>query len=217
MASQIGNSTTRISRSRKVGTQRVGVAGLLLALFVLAAVLGTGVHAARSGSGIVVGQGYGEGDGFDVDGFDGFDGLDGFGVDTGLDGFDVDVDADDGLQDALREQQAAQKPFLARAAEHVTAGGEWAWRHRTGVGLVLAGVAAANVAFVLWVMGYLLKEEHYVVRAVRLPHTPPPKLWRVLADAAAFPLWLSVSLPPARPPAPLDAAAAAAAARPGAS
>ncbi|KAJ3015081.1 UNVERIFIED_CONTAM: hypothetical protein HDU68_012888 [Siphonaria sp. JEL0065] len=111
-----------------------------------------------------------------------------------LDAVFVD-DFDDGLNLNLQEQLEAahdaayEATFLEKGARLLKNTLEWVGEHKTEVLAVFAILIAANAAFVAFVMGYLLKEEHFIVRAIRFDKTTRDKVFRVLADFDAYPLW----------------------------
>ncbi|KAJ3347219.1 hypothetical protein HDU83_002291 [Entophlyctis luteolus] len=96
-------------------------------------------------------------------------------------------DEDSDLAASLRD--AYNPPFLERAATFMQKVVEWVQAHLIIVGSVFAGIILLNVSFVVFVMGYLLKEEHYVIRAIRLSSTSRPAVWRAITDTQSYPLW----------------------------
>ncbi|KAI9343239.1 hypothetical protein BDR26DRAFT_894406 [Obelidium mucronatum] len=152
--------------------------GLVVLLAVAAAaVVAEQTSTPKSGSGVAVGVQ----EDFDVD----FDAV-------AFDDDDVD-DAADGLARRLEHGRAAAAAptVLERGGRLLAAAAAWVDAHKRAVLAVLCALLAANGVFVAWVLGYLLREEHFVVRALRLPRSPPPRVFRVLADFAAYPLWRS--------------------------
>ncbi|KAJ3256294.1 hypothetical protein HDU77_003217 [Chytriomyces hyalinus] len=50
-------------------------------------------------------------------------------------------------------------------------------------------LVVANTVFLCFAMGYLTKEEHYIVRAIKFPSSSREKVWRAVTDFEAYPLW----------------------------
>ncbi|KAJ3084443.1 hypothetical protein HDU99_000874 [Rhizoclosmatium hyalinum] len=113
----------------------------------------------------------------------------------GNDDYEGDYEGDDEADlAALLQEEAEAAAQHSRGVLDVVGGWlkgaiKWAEEHKYLVLSVFAVLLSANVAFVMFVMGYLLKEEHYVVRAVKLAHSDCPKVWRALTDFDSYPLW----------------------------
>ncbi|KAI8616381.1 hypothetical protein BC830DRAFT_1217951 [Chytriomyces sp. MP71] len=115
-----------------------------------------------------------------------------------LDEFDDVEEADetesaDSLAATLRETAAtkANETFLARGVRYLKAIVGWIQNNAGYVLAALGVLTAANFLFLAFAMGYLTKEEHYVVRAIKLAKSDRAKVWRAIMDVQSWPLWRS--------------------------
>ncbi|KAJ3230442.1 hypothetical protein HDU81_004506 [Chytriomyces hyalinus] len=100
-----------------------------------------------------------------------------------------DFDEDDHRTLAEAIEDTIQPTFMQRAValakQLVALMTEYAY-YVLGFLLVLV---VANTVFLCFAMGYLTKEEHYIVRAIKFPSSSREKVWRAITDFEAYPLW----------------------------
>ncbi|KAI9357316.1 hypothetical protein DFJ73DRAFT_821325, partial [Zopfochytrium polystomum] len=112
-----------------------------------------------------------------------FDELDEFG--SKYDRSDEDDEQDDHDEpdsNVTDGAPATQLNFLELAVR-------WVQTNSKLILLVSGTILVANFTFFAFAMGYLLKEEHVVVRFIKFKNQPAAVVWRTLIDVEAYPAW----------------------------
>ncbi|KAJ3316890.1 hypothetical protein HDU76_001485 [Blyttiomyces sp. JEL0837] len=66
---------------------------------------------------------------------------------------------------------------------------EWVSRNVQYIFWASGILLVCNTWFFMFTMGYLLKEEHVVVRAMKFPKQSPSNIWRLITDVEGYPAW----------------------------